>query len=264
MSSSLRSVLRSSAFQVFVLTVSLWALDLMQLTGDSSRVSFQLIFGMLAPHVFSATPIFASLFIYVSITVISSICQCPITHAEPLHLLAAHYSALLAAALISLLLMNRRITRRTKTLFGLYYASTVYIAATHAYAMRFTSPYLIIWPALLLLLPLLFWRLRPFVPRFWQMAPLLIVYIPLRFAGYRLLTEYQFGTTAGSMGALWEQLFPRVALFEGIVLPFGPYILMAIIAAVILTHLQGWNLRAHPHPSEGSIIVSEIDEQDEE
>ena len=264
MSSSFRSVFQKSWAQVMALTASLWALDLMQLSGDLSGASFQLVFAMLAPHIFNMAPIFASLFIYVLMAVVSGACHWPIAAAEPLPMMAVRYCALLLAVAISLLFVNRSPTLRAKVLFVVYYVATTYIAATHVYAARLANPYLVIWPILLVLLPvLIFWRLRPFVPRFWQMAPAVVVYIPLRFIGYCLVTTCPPGPTAARPVSKWEQLFEPTTLFDGLVLPLGPYVLMAIIAAVVLTHLDGWNLR-RPNTSEGRIVVSEIDERCEE
>jgi len=264
MSSSFRSVFQNSWAQVVVLTVSLWGLDVMQLSGDLSGASFQLVFAMLAPHIFNMAPTFASLVIYALIAVISGACHWPIAVAEPLPMMAVRYCVLLLAVVISSLFVNRSPTQRAKVLFVVYYLATTYIAATHVYAARLVSPYLFIWPVLLVLLPvLIFLRLRPFVPKFWQMAPAVVVYVPLRFICHRLVTTSPRGATTGWMISKWERLFEPTMLFDGLVLPLGPYVLMAIIAAVVLTHLDGWNLR-RPNITKGRILISEIAEHSEE
>ncbi len=261
MSSLFRSFFQKSWVQVIALTVSLWALDLMQLSGDLSGASFQLVFAMLAPHIFSAAPVFASVFIYVLMAVISGACHWPIAAGEPLPMMAVRYCALLLAVTISLLFVNRSPTRRARALFVVYFLATTYIAATHVYAARLANPYLVIWPILLVLLPvLIFWRLRPFVPKFWQMAPAVVVYIPLRFIGYCLVTTCPPSAIAGRAISKWERLFEPTLLFDGLVLPLGPYVLMAMIAAVVLTYLGGWGLR-RPDTNGGRIVVSEVDEQ---
>ena len=263
MSSSFKSVFQKNWVQVIALTLSLWALNLMQISGDLSDVSFQLAFAMLAPHVFNTAPMFASLFTYVLIAVLSSACHWPIAVFESLPMLAVRFSVLLLAVVISSLFVSRSPTRRAKALFVIYYLATTYIAVTHVYAVRFRSPHLAIWPVLLVLLPvLIFWRLRPFVSKFWRMAPAVVVYIPLRFIGYCLITTSPRGSTAGPLVSKWERLFEPTLLFDGLVLPLGPFVLMALIAAVVLTHLDGWNLR-RASISEGRIVVSEVNESGE-
>ena len=263
MSSSFRSVFHKGWVQVIVLTVTLKALDLMQLSGDLSEASFKLLFVMLAPHIFTIGPVFVSLFVYMVIAVISSICHWPIAAAEPLPMMAVRFGALLLAVAISSLFVNRNPTRRAKVLFVVYYLATTYIAVTHVYAVRLRSPHLAIWPVLLVLLPVVVsWRQRPFVSKFWRMAPAIVVYIPLRFIGHCLVTTSPRGSTAAWMTSKWERLFESALLFDGLVLPLGPYVLMALIAAVVLTHLDGWSLRP-PGASKGTIMASEADQRSE-
>ena len=264
MSSSLRCVFQRNWAQALVLIVSLWALDSMQPSKDLSAASFQLLFAMLAPHLCNAAPTFAGLFIYTLAALVCGASRCPITAIESLPLIGVQYCVLVLATAASSLFVNKSPARRAKALFVLYYLATTYIAASHLYAARLANPYLFIWPILLALLPvIIFWRMRPFVPEFWRMAPAVVVFIPLRFIGYCLVTTGPSGAASEGLISSWERLFDPTLLLDGLVLPLGPNVLMAITAAVVLTHLGGWNLRRSGE-SEGRIAVSEVNEHSEE
>lgn len=264
MSPSFRSVFQRNWAQALVLIVSLWALDSMQPSKDLSAVSFQLLFAMLAPHLCNAAPTFAGLFVYTLAALVCGASRCPITAIESLPLIGVQYCVLVLATAASSLFVNKSPARRAKALFVLYYLATTCIAASHAYAARLANPLLVICPILLVFLPvMIFWRMRPFVPMFWRMAPAVVVFIPLRFIGYYLVTTSPSGAASGTLISSWERLLDPALLFEGLVLPLGPNVLMAITAAVVLTYLGDWNLRRSGE-SQGRIVVSEVNEHSEE
>ncbi|RLC47750.1 MAG: hypothetical protein DRH70_02680 [Candidatus Coatesbacteria bacterium] len=264
MKSWFSTTLRVRPFQVLLLIALLWVLDMRRIPGDVSSISFLLAFAMLTPHLFDVGPTFMALFAYIAIAVISAAVGHPIAFAAPLPELASDYSALLLATLASAASVGRRPRRRTKAIFGIYYLATLYMGIRYAYAARFAASYLLIWPALLFLLPVLtFWRLRAFVPRLWQTAAPVVVYIPVRFIVFCLVSPAAHGQVSWNLTEGVEQVFQPTALFGGIVLPLGPYFLMAVIAAAILEHLNGWTLRTvRSVKSEGRMRVSELDEQD--
>lgn len=263
MSSSLRSVFRRSWVQALVLIAFLWVLDSMEPSKELSAVSFQLFFAMLAPHVCNTGPTFAGLFIYALAALVCGACGCPITTAAPLPLVGVQYCVLVLATAASSLFVNRSPARRAKAMFVLYYLATAYIAVS-LYAAAPANLHLLIWPILLVLLPvIIFGRMRPFLPRFWRMAPVVVVFIPLRFIGYCIVATGPAGAAPGMPISRWERLFDPTLLFEGLVLPLGPSILMAITAAVLLTYLGGWSLRRSGE-SEGRILVAEANERDAE
>jgi len=264
MKSWFSSILRTRPIQVLLLIASLWVLDLRHVSGDVTSISFLLAFAMLAPHLFDAGLTFVALLAYVLIAVVSSAVGRPVACAAPLPELAVEYSALMIATLVSAASVGRSPRRRTKVLFGVYYLATLYMGARYAYAARFVAPYLLIWPALLILLPVVtFWRLRAFINRLWQTAAPVVVYVPLRFIAYCVMGSPAHSHVSGDLAERAGQLFQPTALFGGLVLPLGPYFLMAVIAAVILEHLNGWTLRTGRVKAEGRIQVSEPDERDQ-
>ncbi len=266
MKSWFSSILRTRPIQVLLLIASLWILDLSHVSGGVSSISFLLAFAILAPHLFDAELTYLALFTYALIAVVSSAVGHPVGCAAPLPELAVEYSALAIATLISVASVGRSPRRRTKVLFTVYYLATLYMGARYAYAARFVAPYLLIWPALLILLPVVtFWRLRAFVPRLWQTAAPVVVYIPLRFVIHCLMGPSVNSQRSWDLAERTGQLFQPTALFGSIVLPLGPYFLMAVIAAVILEHLNGWTLRTGTGrvKAEGRIHVSDLDERDQ-
>ncbi|HUT04055.1 MAG TPA: hypothetical protein VM163_09215 [bacterium] len=264
MKSWFSSILRTHTPQVLLLIASLWVLDLSHVSGGVSSISFLLAFAILAPHLFDAGLTFVALFTYALIAVVSSAVGHPVSCAAPLPELAAEFSALAMATLASAASVGRSPRRRTKLLFGVYYLATLYMGARYAYAARFVAPYLLIWPALLILLPVVtFWRLRAFINRLWQTAAPVVVYIPLRFVIHCLMGPAANSQISGDLAERAGQLLEPTVLFGGLVLPLGPYFLMAVIAAVILEHLNGWTLRTGRVKAEGRIQVSEPDERDQ-
>ncbi|MBN1592502.1 MAG: hypothetical protein JW941_04545 [Candidatus Coatesbacteria bacterium] len=252
-------IIRNKAIQTIILMASLWLLGLIQLNDVDSQISFQLFFAMLAPHLFSGTAVFAALLLYLPSAAFLMQLNHPASSGMSLVLFAAHSLALLAATFVSVLSIRGSTSRTRKLVFGLYYILTLYMAISYAYRMRASSFYLSIWPILLILLPMLImWRLRQFLPFFWKTIGVAIVYIPLSFI-------IRLAISCG-LAADWRGLMDRIAIeaaFQELVLPLGPYVLMALIASVILTFSQG----RHLHPSavefDGAIKVRELEDSSE-
>ena len=129
-----------------------------------------------------------------------------------------------------------------KMLVSLYYVGTLCIVVNYVLS-RWAHPWAIVWVLVLVIIPaMVFLRMRSFVPALWRTVPTVAVYVPLDFVGY-VRPSGPHGLSEVFKGSHWAHLLDPQVSFSRLGLALPPYLLLAIIAAVLLTHLNGWSLR---------------------
>ena len=221
-----------------MLTASLFLLNLIKIESDPSGFHFPLIFAMLAPHIFDTRRVYAALFAYLALSVCAMLSFSPLLIGEiPQHYIA-HFILMAAATAVSARLVRTTPGRAIKASLAAYYIASLALAAMFARPPRFTH----IWLMILVFMPaLIFWRMRPFVGKFWLTAAPAVVFVPLHFIIDTIFTHTGFGPH-NLLGT--GQLINETQLFTQMVLPLPAYFLLAAIAAVLLTHLDGRTLRS--------------------
>lgn len=239
-----RASIRRSWAQTAILIFFLWLLDLIRLEGDAMvGSSFLLFFVILAPHIFNAAPVFLSLIAYTCVAAITGILGIQLGMSPASASTAVQFVSLLLATVVSRYVAGRGLARVVKAILVLYYVGTFSLASNYVCSAYASNPFSLIWLVPLILIPpLIFWRMKAFAPRFWQTAAPVAVYIPVNFLGLALICHLKWLTGDALTG---QCAMPAAAFtFNYLVLPLLPALLMALIAAVVLTYLGDWTIRA--------------------
>ena len=180
-------ILHKPWLQVAFMVLSLYLLGLMDIKEDPSGFTFQLLFAMLAPHIFPTHRALASVpihFILVSVLFLTGL---PALPSASLPEQGIHSLLILLSTALSACWVKREVHKLYKLLSAAFYLIILGLVPKFAVPNSFAN----VWLAVLLIVPVLvFWRMRQYKRAFWRMAAPLLVYVPLDYASQLVLPEH--------------------------------------------------------------------------